>query len=210
MKRKSTEERRKEIVDALLQVMADQGYANATIQRIADEAELTAGLIHYHFKSKQEILLALLEQLTASQSSRNERLMDLDSSATERVRAGILSFLRVGGDSDIEAVSSWVTITAEAIRQPEVRHAYQDAIEILRQPLVRAIKDGVASGEFDIGELSPEACGAAIIASLQGYYNLGVSARQIVPSGSAAPALLRMAAGLLGIRDVEAFATDEG
>lgn len=205
MERKSTEERREEIVDALLRVMADQGYAKATIQRIADEAGLTAGLIHYHFKSKQEILLALLEQLTELQASRNDAWVNPGADPTERVRSVVLSFLRVGQKADPEAVSSWVTITAEAIRQSEVRDAYAGAIETLRLPLVDAVGDGIESGEFDTGGLSPEACGAAIIASLQGYYNLGVSAREVVPRGSAAPALLRMVAGLLRVKDYEAF-----
>ena len=67
MPRKKTDERRSEIVVALLNVMADQGYAKATVNKIATEAGLTAGLIHYHFKNKQEILLELLDRIISDQ-----------------------------------------------------------------------------------------------------------------------------------------------
>ncbi len=56
MERKSTDARRAEISQALLRVMAEHGYVKATISKIAEEADVTPGLIHYHFANKQAIL----------------------------------------------------------------------------------------------------------------------------------------------------------
>lgn len=56
----NTDARRAEIVEAMLRVMARRGYARASIAAIAEEAGLTAGLVHYHFRNKQAILLLSL------------------------------------------------------------------------------------------------------------------------------------------------------
>ena len=61
----NTEARRSEITAALLAVIARHGYEKATIQAIAAQAGLAPGLIHYHFKSKQEILVSLIGAIDA-------------------------------------------------------------------------------------------------------------------------------------------------
>src|SRR6187549_3675127 len=61
----NTEERREQITRALVKVMARRGYDGASIGDIAKAARLTPGLVHYHFKSKQEILLEALGGLVA-------------------------------------------------------------------------------------------------------------------------------------------------
>ena len=59
--RTNTHERRAQIVDGLLTVMATTGYEGATIVAIGKAAGLTSGLVHYHFATKDEVLLALVE-----------------------------------------------------------------------------------------------------------------------------------------------------
>ena len=46
---RNTEERRRQIVDGLRLVMAENGYDGASVQAVAKAAGLTAGLVHYHF-----------------------------------------------------------------------------------------------------------------------------------------------------------------
>ncbi|HEY3497153.1 MAG TPA: helix-turn-helix domain-containing protein, partial [Polyangiaceae bacterium] len=57
-------ERRGQIVEGLLAVMAREGYEGASIQAIGRAAGLAPGLVHYHFDTKQEILVELIETLT--------------------------------------------------------------------------------------------------------------------------------------------------
>jgi TetR/AcrR family transcriptional repressor of bet genes len=45
--------------------MAARGYGGATIAQIAEEAGLPSGIVHYHFESKQEILVAVMERLSS-------------------------------------------------------------------------------------------------------------------------------------------------
>ena len=54
-------ERRAQIVAAMVQVVAAMGYERATVQEVARVAGLAPGLLHYHFKSKREALIVLVQ-----------------------------------------------------------------------------------------------------------------------------------------------------
>jgi AcrR family transcriptional regulator len=51
---------REKILDAAFTVLSREGYENTSIKQIAEEAGVAQGLIHYHFKSKQLLVLAVL------------------------------------------------------------------------------------------------------------------------------------------------------
>lgn len=44
------------ITEAAIEVMAQQGFYNATTDKIAQEAGVSVGLVYYYFKNKEEIL----------------------------------------------------------------------------------------------------------------------------------------------------------
>ena len=52
---------RERILDAAAKLFRGNGYAATTLRDIADEARMKAGSIYYHFKSKEELLEAVLE-----------------------------------------------------------------------------------------------------------------------------------------------------
>lgn len=54
------EDNRERILEAALSALSRQGYANTSVKDIADEAGVATGLVHYYFKSKQELLVAAL------------------------------------------------------------------------------------------------------------------------------------------------------
>ncbi len=48
------------ILEAAFTVLSRQGYENTSIKDIANEAGVAQGLVHYHYKSKQQLVLAVL------------------------------------------------------------------------------------------------------------------------------------------------------
>src|ERR1700742_120467 len=95
----NTDERRAQIVAGLMQVMATQGYDGASTQTIAEAAGLSPGLVHYHFKNKREVLLALIEALGARLDSRFERRAEQTGSPRGRLYAFIDAHLALGTDA---------------------------------------------------------------------------------------------------------------
>lgn len=59
---KPTEERRIEIADAALRVIAEKGIAAFTMEQLAHEIGLSAGSLFRHFRSKEEILGAAVDR----------------------------------------------------------------------------------------------------------------------------------------------------
>jgi TetR/AcrR family transcriptional repressor of bet genes len=125
----NTEQRRHEIIKAFLEVMATQGYAKATIAAIADKANLAPGLIHYHFKNKQEILLELIKQVSDLTLERYQENLLSVKSAKDQLKAYIDARLAKGNSDTSAYVAAWVVIGTEAIRQEEVRQVYEDALK---------------------------------------------------------------------------------
>jgi len=57
------QERAEQIIEAATTVMARQGYTNTSMKDIATEAGVAQGLIHYYFKSKEDLLVAVVRRL---------------------------------------------------------------------------------------------------------------------------------------------------
>jgi TetR/AcrR family transcriptional regulator, transcriptional repressor of bet genes len=192
----NTDERRHQIVEALVAVMAEHGYERASIALVAKTAGLAPGLVHYHFKDKQEILLGLVEHLAGRLQGRLEtRLERAGDEPRAQLEAFVDAYLALGDDSDPKAVASWVGLSAEAIRQPEVKRAYGAVVEkalAQLEKLVRAVL--TKSRRSSSGARS---VAAALFAAIQGYYVLSAAAPDATPPGSAAAAVKRMAEGLL-------------
>ena len=86
MGRKSTaDQRREEIVWALYQCLAEQGHEKVTIKTIAARAGLPHGVIHYYFKSKEDIISDLAQAVVARYSERLEALLVRAESDREEV-----------------------------------------------------------------------------------------------------------------------------
>ena len=53
---------RDRILDAALAQFNERGFANTTIAQIADAAEMTVGNLWYHFRTKQSLLLGIIDR----------------------------------------------------------------------------------------------------------------------------------------------------
>jgi TetR/AcrR family transcriptional repressor of bet genes len=197
MARKSnSEQRRSEIVAGMLAAMAEQGYEKATVQRIAQHAGLAPGLLHYHFKTKAEILLALLDALAAQGRQRYERMSASATSAPERLHAYLDARLGLGEGADAKAVAAWVMIGAEAVRQGEVRALYQKAVGAEMALVENLLADCLAEQGRPLVDVRPVAAG--LLALMEGAFQLSSAAPQAMPAGYAAAAARQMIASWAG------------
>jgi TetR/AcrR family transcriptional repressor of bet genes len=192
----NTDERREQIAGALLRVMARKGYDGASIASVAAAARVAPGIVHYHFKDKQEILVTALRDLV----SRYEAALDARESAAgsdpvRRILAFIDFHLGLGAESDPETLACWVMLSGEALRQPKIRAEYAGAMQSIARRLCTLIEEGQKQGELRCADATVAA--SALVAAVEGYYVLAAVARDVIPRGSAALAVRHMAEGLL-------------
>lgn len=179
----NTTDRRNQIVAALLSVIARQGYEKATIQAIAQEAGLAPGLIHYHFKSKQEILVCLIQAIAAFAEARFAAAALGVDGARARLDAYLASRLATGEGASSEMVAAWVMIGAEAVRQPEVRALYQQVIADELAGLGALMHACLVERQRDPGGAAQIAAG--LLAMVEGAFQLSSAAAQVMPAGYA-------------------------
>lgn len=67
-KKQLTETRRAFIMKAAIEVIAEQGFQNTTIKQIAARAEVADGTIYNYFKNKDDILLAIIGEITEAET----------------------------------------------------------------------------------------------------------------------------------------------
>ena len=187
----NTEHRRAAIVAAMLPVMAQHGYERATIQAIAREAGLTPGLIHYHFKSKQEILVELVKAIMEFARTRFERAAAGAAGPTERLHAYIDARLGLGAGAAPDMVAAWVMVGAEAVRQPEVRVLYEQAIAAELATLTQLLAECLAE-KRRAPDAAP-ALAAGLVAMMEGAFQLSSAAAGVMPAGYAAAAAMGFA-----------------
>lgn len=188
-------ERRGQILDALQRVMATHGYERATIALIAESAGLTPGLVHYHFTSKAEILLALVQELTTQAHARVESRLARAHTPHDRLDAILDALLSRGPGSRAEAVQCWALIGAEAVKSPDVREVYAAHVTQLTDQLADAVLS-VCHADQRTGE-GARAIAGALVALTEGYFALSAAVPSSIPAGSAASMARRTARGLI-------------
>ena len=167
-----------------MRVMAVHGYERATVARVAREAGLRSGLVHYHFANKAEILIALVEGLAEAAEARIALRLARAETSASRIEAVIDALLARGSDDDLEAVRCWSLVGAEAVKNADVRILYGRFVskltERLSTLLVEACHDAGRSGE------GARTIAVALVAMIEGYFALAAAVPRIVPIGSAA------------------------
>ncbi|NHZ87928.1 TetR family transcriptional regulator [Massilia sp. CCM 8733] len=186
----NSEQRRAQIVQALMDTMAEHGYDKATIQLIARRAGLTPGLLHYHFHSKADILLALVKALATGAQQRYFALAQDAPDPGQRLNAYINARLGLGDGADAGAVAAWVVIGAEAVRQPEVRAAYQQAVDTELALLRELLSASLAAQRKSTANV--QALAAALLAMMEGTFQLASAAPASMPVGYAAPMAMQL------------------
>jgi TetR/AcrR family transcriptional repressor of bet genes len=193
----NTGRRREEITGGLLRAMAARGYGGATIGEIAREAGVPAGIVHYHFESKKDVLVAVMERLARVVRERYARRAARAglSETRSRVFAWIDAHVALGPDADAEAMACWVAVGAEALRDRAVRAVYGKVLFEERATLEMLVRTALKSERRQTK--AARAIAVTLLSAVQGAFQLGCTASGTLAPGSAAPLLRRMAAGLM-------------
>ncbi|GAA4013181.1 TetR family transcriptional regulator [Deinococcus rubellus] len=75
------EARRQQLIQATITVVAQVGYAQASVARIAQQAGISKGLISYHFRNKEDLFAQTLKETFRSISAAVTQTLDLTQPA---------------------------------------------------------------------------------------------------------------------------------
>jgi AcrR family transcriptional regulator len=127
-----TQETQKRLLDAAEEVFVRDGYEAAQLDAIATRAGRSKGAVYTHFKSKEDLFLALFEHRTRSYIDR--LLQSLSSCSTQKERLQAFRDFYVNLDHD----RTWPILTLEfklyALRHPESKGRLRRAFEMSKPP----------------------------------------------------------------------------
>lgn len=106
------------LLDAAERLLVAEGYAGATTRRVAEEAGLNHGLIHYYFGSMDELFAQVLERFTDSLIDRQREMYARDVPFLEKWRTA-MAYLEQDATSGYQKL--WLELQALAWNRPELR-----------------------------------------------------------------------------------------
>lgn|SRR5512146_930622 len=139
-----SEARRTEILRAASRVFRRRGLAAAGMREIAEEADVSPGILYYYFSGKDEILLFCQERTLEHMLAAVEAARALPSSSAERLRGVLQAHVHAMLD-ELEGATAHLEVEAlpEAMRGPvmDKRDRYERAVRAL-------VAEGIKRGEF--------------------------------------------------------------
>lgn len=134
-------ETRDELLEATGAVLAREGYAGLTTKKVADEAGVSHPTVHYHFETKEGLLVAFVEEYTEEWLARLDAVEGAD--AAERL-TGLLSLL-VDGVLDASRAAYTRGMIELHTRAPHV-DALQEALTRLDRRTTEYVADLIETG----------------------------------------------------------------
>ena len=150
------------LLDAAERLLIEVGYAGITTRRVAEEAGVNHGLVHYYFGSIEQLLVRALERFTQRLVERQRALYAAEIPFIEKWRTA-MRFLM---SEDVAYEKIWLELQALAWNRPELRDHVAGVNAEWRSVLLEAFEP--ARQEFEI-EMPLEALVSLVIT-----FNLGI------------------------------------
>jgi AcrR family transcriptional regulator len=141
-----TRMREQQILNAALKVFSNKGFAEANITEIAQEAGVAEGTIYNYYRSKRELLIAVVKTFVITES-----FLNLFEHVGE---TGYPVFLTAVLNNRMDFIednvrSHMLLLIGEILRDPELREIYdQQVIKPVMNRMVKYLENKAAEGEF--------------------------------------------------------------
>jgi AcrR family transcriptional regulator len=153
------------ILDAAERLLVEVGHAGVTARRLAAEAGVNLGLIHYHFGSMENVFLRALERFTDRLIARQRAMYAADVPFIEKWRTA-MRYLEEDRRSGYQKV--WLELQALAWNRPDLRRRVARVTARWRRVLTEAFARAMEEYGLDRSRLPVEAVVALVATFNQG------------------------------------------
>jgi AcrR family transcriptional regulator len=139
---------RKRILAAACEVIAEMGFEGVRMRNVAQRAEVSSALLHYHFENREKLFAAALRFSFENAGAAEYRAATPpDASATWQLARIIDICLPVGAELRRDFLL-WQELWLRATRDPGSKQLAGELYEELRDWVGGCIRDGINRGEF--------------------------------------------------------------
>ena len=162
-----TESRRNQILGAAIACFAQTGYHKTSMRDICKQANLSAGAVYHYFKSKDEIVVAVAENLQEMNSNMFKSARESTSDINQVVEKNVDNYRDfMKQPLSMDCARADTMFNAEALTNPELRKLGVKSYDLILNFLTELVKEWQASGEINT-ELSPEAIAKVMFSTVQ-------------------------------------------
>jgi TetR/AcrR family transcriptional regulator, transcriptional repressor of bet genes len=186
-KKASEEARREQIVQAALRVAMREDLEQLTIRQVAAEAGLSTGLVFFHFKSKEVLLLALLDRLL--ESLYESWSVSETQSSMERLLAWLQFDLQDLAQDEQGHMKLFLSYWMLAARDPIIDARMKDALARSRQTLLPLVQAVIDNEPQRFRQVTAEGLISVVLAITQGIALQSLLSNQRVDVAQVLPAI---------------------
>ncbi len=125
------------LLDAAERLLVHVGHAGITTRRLAEEAGVNHGLVHYYFGSNESLLVRTLERFTERLIERQRRLYAADMPFVEKWRTAMRYLL----SEDVAYEKVWLELQALAWNNADLRDRLARVNDEWRAVLTEAFEE---------------------------------------------------------------------
>ena len=153
-----SQESKQEIMDATYKALCKHGYADLSIQNIADEFEKGKSLIYYHYDDKEDLMLAFLNFMGEHVKKQHD---NLDGVAPEKRLDELLDMtLGVEDDEMWEFRRAFLELRAQAPKSPEFVESFEKIDGLIAENMKEILN------ELNVDQ--PEKMAEILVSSIEG------------------------------------------
>lgn len=161
-------QRRQDLIEATIAVIAAHGYAGTTVSRVAEQAQVSAGLMNFHFASKDLLFAAVFDHLSDEYDALwKKQLADAGSQPIDRLTAMIEAYFHPQIFT-AEKLAVWFTFWADANLRDHYRAAATRVEERYSKEIVGELRRFLS--DRDGPARRARAIAAPLIGMIDGYW----------------------------------------
>lgn len=158
-------ESKSQIMNATYTALCRHGYADLSIEKIAEEFEKGKSLIYYHYDDKQELMISFLDFMADKMESETGKFKDLP--AEKRLDKMLEETLAIDNPEMKEFRKAMMEMQAQTPHKPEFAEKFQEIDELLKNEFQKVLEE--------IGVEKPEMNAEIIVSTVEGLTNRRIS-----------------------------------
>ncbi|PTX59318.1 TetR family transcriptional regulator [Melghirimyces profundicolus] len=148
---KRTGEKYEAIIDAAIRVIAQYGYHQAQVSKIAREANVADGTIYLYFENKDDVLISLFNEKMGAFISDVEKTLSEVPSPVDQLRELIrLHFEYLEADHQLAIVTQIELRQSNPVVRKEIGLILKRYLKVIDRVIQAGVEQGVFREDFDV------------------------------------------------------------
>lgn len=190
--------RRRQVIDAVVDILANQGWRDLTIREVSDVAGVSAGVITHYFANKRTIVVDAIAD-TNQKFARTINMMEKKNSDVKLRLYSIVDLMTRPEVYDLPNGNFWIALYGRLPFDQVIQAELQRLQRWLAECVAKIVREGIQQGKFK-SDAPPEDIAAGFIIMAFGQLVSSAAAPADLPPDRCRRLLLAMLGAMLETR----------